>query len=161
MNVERTDLPGIGTSHVVTTARGRRIGIVSHRSGRRDLVIYDKEDPDTSVVSVALSVEESNALAEYLGTARIVEHLAELQRQVAGLVTEQLVMAPGSPYDGRTLGDTQARTRTGCSIVAIVRGADVVTSPAPAEVLRADDVLVVIGSEEGLAQLGARLAGEA
>lgn len=149
MNVERTDLPGIGTSHVVTTARGRRIGIVSHRSGRRDLVIYDKEDPDTSVVSVALSAEESNALAEYLGTARIIEHLAELQRQVTGLVTEQLVIAPGSPYDGRTLGDTAARTRTGASIVAVLRGGDVHASPRPDFGLRAGDLIVVVGTAGG------------
>ena len=33
---------------MVTTARGRRIGIISHRNGRRDLVIYDREDPDTA-----------------------------------------------------------------------------------------------------------------
>jgi TrkA domain protein len=149
MDVKRTDLPGIGTSHVVTTARGRRIGIVSHRSGRRDLVVYAKEDPDTSVVSVALSADEANAIAEYLGTARIVEQLAEMQRQVAGLVTEQLVIAPGSPYDGRTLGDTRARTRTGASIVAVVRGNEVIASPRPDFGLLARDLIVVVGTAAG------------
>ncbi|GAA4252348.1 cation:proton antiporter regulatory subunit [Dactylosporangium darangshiense] len=150
MDVERIDLPGIGTSHVVTTARGRRIGIVSHRTGRRDLVVYDKEDPDTSVVSVALSADEANAIAEYLGTARIVEQLAEMQRQVAGLVTEQLVLAAGSPYDGRTLGDTRARTRTGASIVAVVRGNDVIASPRPDFGLLANDLVVVVGTAAGV-----------
>jgi TrkA domain protein len=150
MDVERIDLPGIGTSHVVTTARGRRIGIVSHRSGRRDLVVYDKEDPDTSVVSVALSADEANAIAEYLGTARIIEQLAEMQRQVAGLVTEQLVIAPGSPYAGRTLGDTRARTRTGASIVAVVRGNEVIASPRPDFGLQARDLMVVVGTAAGV-----------
>lgn len=150
MHVERIDLPGIGTSHVVTTARGRRIGIVSHRSGRRDLVVYDKEDPDTSVVSVALSADEANAIAEKLGTARIVEQLAEMQRQVAGLVTEQLVIAPDSPYDGQTLGDTRARTRTGASIVAVVRGNEVIASPRPDFGLVARDLIVVVGTAAGV-----------
>jgi TrkA domain protein len=149
MDVERTELPGIGTSHAVTTARGRRIGIISHRSGRRDLVIYDKEDPDTSVVSVALSAGEANTIAEFLGTARIVEQLAEMQRQVAGLVTEQLVITPGSPYDGRTLGDTRARTRTGASIVAVVRGNEVIASPRPDFGLQARDLIVVVGTAAG------------
>ncbi|GGM24771.1 cation:proton antiporter regulatory subunit [Dactylosporangium sucinum] len=149
MDVQRTDLPGIGTSHVVTTGRGRRIGIVSHRSGRRDLVIYDTEDPDTSIVSVALSAGEANAVAEYLGTARIVEQLAEMQRQVAGLVTEQLVITPGSPYDGRTLGDTRARTRTGASVVAVVRGNEVIASPRPDFGLLARDLVVVVGTAAG------------
>lgn len=150
MDVERIELPGIGTSHVVTTGRGRRIGIVSHRSGRRDLVVYDKEDPDTSVVSVALSADEANTIAEYLGTARIIEQLAEMQRQVAGLLTEQLVLVPGSPYDGRTLGDTQARTRTGASIVAVVRGNDVIASPRPDFGLLARDLIVVVGTPAGV-----------
>ncbi|WP_433045387.1 cation:proton antiporter regulatory subunit [Dactylosporangium sp. CS-033363] len=157
MDVERIDLPGIGTSHVVRTARGRRIGIVSHRSGRRDLVVYDKADPDTSVVSVALNADEANALAEYLGTARIVEHLAEMQRQVAGLVTEQLVIAPGSPYAGRTLGDTRARTRTGASIVAVVRGDEVIASPRPDFGLRAQDLIVTVGTAAGVDGVAALL----
>jgi TrkA domain protein len=67
---------------------------------------------------------------------------------------------PGSPFDGRTLGDTRARTLTGCSIVAIVRGSDVVPSPSPADQLRAGDVLVAIGASSGLEQLDRRLSGQ-
>jgi TrkA domain protein len=158
MSVEHHDLPGIGASHVLTTVRGRRIGVVAHRNGRRDLVIYDKEDPDTSIVSVAMSGDEANALAELLGTARIIERLAELQRQVAGLVTVQLVLAPGSPYDGRTLGDTRARTRSGASIVAVVRDREVIASPRPDFGLRANDLVVVVGTEHGTDTVAAILA---
>jgi TrkA domain protein len=35
--------------------------------------------------------------------------------------------------------------------VAIVRDEDVLASPGPAETLRAGDVLIVIGTEEGIA----------
>ncbi|WP_225993997.1 hypothetical protein [Actinomadura rudentiformis] len=80
MDVERTSLPGVGLRHVFPTARGRQVGVVSHHTGRRDLVIYDKEDPDTRVLSVALGGEEANALAELLDTGRVVERLAELHR---------------------------------------------------------------------------------
>jgi TrkA domain protein len=38
--------------------------------------------------------------------------------------------------------------------VAIVRGDDVIASPTPDEVLRAGDVLVVIGTLEGIAAVG-------
>ncbi|HCU51246.1 MAG TPA: potassium transporter TrkA, partial [Micromonosporaceae bacterium] len=95
MDVERTALPGIGLQHVFKTARGRRLGVISHRTGRRDLVVYDKEDPDSALVSVTLTSEEANVLAELLGTARVVERLAELQRQVAGLVSAQLPITSG------------------------------------------------------------------
>src|SRR5687768_16606257 len=131
MDVERHNLPGIGMQHVITTRRGRRLGVVSHHTGRRDLVVYDKEDPDSTGVAVALNAAEAGVLAELLDTERIVEHLNELHRQVEGLVTEQIPVPPGSPYDGRTLGDTRARTRTGASIVAVVRDRSVIASPRP------------------------------
>jgi TrkA domain protein len=157
MDVERVNLPGIGLQHVITTARGRRIGLVSHHTGRRDLVVYDRDDPDSAVVSVALTNEEANTLAELLGTARIVERLADLRRQVEGLVTVQIILAAGGPYVGRTLGDTAARTRTGASIVAVVRDRQVYASPRPDFRFEAHDVVVVVGTAEGTAAVAAIL----
>jgi TrkA domain protein len=158
VDVERTALPGIGLQHVFTTAKGRRIGAISHRDGRRDLLIYDRLDPDTCVLTVPLTVEEAGVLAELLGTARIVERLAELHRQVEGLVSAQIPIAPGSPYDGRTLGDTEARTRTGASIVAVVRGGTVVASPRPDFAFHAGDIVVAVGTAEGTTAVGDLLA---
>jgi TrkA domain protein len=149
MDIERVNLPGIGMRHAITTERGRRIGVVSHHTGRRDLVVYDTDDPDTTVVSVALTGTEANALAELMGTARLVERLTELNRQVEGLVTEQIVLAGDSPYDGRTLGDTASRTRTGASIVAVVRNGQVYASPRPDFRFAGNDVVVVVGTAEG------------
>ncbi|QKW36170.1 cation:proton antiporter regulatory subunit [Actinomadura sp. NAK00032] len=149
MDVERTALPGIGLQHIMTTGRGRQLGVISHRTGRRDLVIYDKEDPDSCIATVALTAEEANAIAELLGTGRIVEHLAELHRQVEGLITEQVPIPAGSPYDGRPLADTRARTRTGASIVAVVRDGQVHASPRPDFTFTAGDTVVVVGTGEG------------
>ena len=81
----------------------------------------------------------------------MVERLAELHRQVEGLVTEQIPITAGSPYDGRTLGSTQARSRTGASIVAVVRDAQVIVSPRPDFVFAAGDKVVVVGTGEGTA----------
>ncbi|MEU5991177.1 cation:proton antiporter regulatory subunit [Spirillospora sp. NPDC047418] len=158
MDVERTALPGIGLQHVMTTGRGRQLGVISHRTGRRDLVIYDKEDPDSCIATVALTAEEANAIAELLGTGRIVEHLAELHRQVEGLITEQYPIAAGSPYDGRPLGDTRARTRTGASIVAVVREGQVLASPRPDFTFTAGDIIVVVGTGEGTSAVAQILA---
>jgi TrkA domain protein len=159
MDVERVNLPGIGLRHSVTTAHGRRLGVVSHHTGRRDLVVYDKEDPDSTVVSVALSATEANVVAELLGTARIVERLADLQRQVDGLITRQIAIPAGSSFDGRTLGDTKARTRTGASIVAVVRGAQVFASPRPDFGFVAGDVVVVVGTADGTSAVAEILTG--
>src|SRR2546426_9904789 len=131
IEVEEVELPGIGLRHDFLTEKGRRVGVISHRSGRRDLLVYDLKDPDACRETVSLSGEEANTLAEILGAPRIVERLAALHQQFAGLLSEQLSIGAGSPYEGKALGDTQARTKTGASIVAMLRAGEVIASPGP------------------------------
>ncbi|WP_439648638.1 cation:proton antiporter regulatory subunit [Herbidospora yilanensis] len=121
---------------------------MSHRSGRRDLIIYDRDDPDRACESVQLTDEEADALVELLGAPRIVQRLNALHREVEGLVSVQIPVTPSSPYEGRTLGDARIRTRTGASVVAVVRGGQVHASPTPDFVFRAGDVVVVVGDAE-------------
>ncbi|GHH70951.1 hypothetical protein GCM10017673_23500 [Streptosporangium violaceochromogenes] len=151
MDVEQTALPGIGLRHEFTTRSGRRIGIVSHRTGRRDLVIYDPGDPDRVCETVTLNDEEADALAELLGAPRIVQRLNALHREVEGLVSLQLPVPPGTPYVGRPMGEARVRTRTGASIVAVVRGGQVFASPGPEFVFEGGDVVVAVGSRESTA----------
>ncbi len=81
----------------------------------------------------------------------MVESFADLTKEVPGLDAGQVeIVAGGSPFVDRPLGDTKARTRTGASIVAIVRDEEVLASPKPDQVLHARDVLVVIGTEQGI-----------
>jgi TrkA domain protein len=68
MDIERTTLPGIGVRHLFATARRRRIGVISHRSGRQDLVIYSRDDPDSAEL-VTLTADEAGTLARLLGTS--------------------------------------------------------------------------------------------
>lgn len=146
MDVEQTALPGIGLRHEFTTRAGRRIGVVSYRTGRRDLVIYDKEDPDRACEAVKLNDEEADALVELLGAPRIVQRLNALHREVEGLVSLQVPV--DSRWAGKAMGSAQVRTRTGASIVAVVRNGQVNASPLPDFVLREHDVAVVVGSLE-------------
>ena len=158
MDTERTALPGIGLQHEFRTTKGQHAAVVSHVSGRRDVVIYSTDDPDTVIATLSLNTDEANGVAELLGTARIVERLADLQRQVAGLKTVQVPIIVGSPYDGRALSDTQARTRTGASIVAVIRGGHILASPRPDFVFEPGDLVLVVGTNEGTAAVADILA---
>ncbi|QYC41256.1 K(+)/H(+) antiporter subunit KhtT [Nonomuraea coxensis DSM 45129] len=158
MEVEQTALPGIGLRHDFTTRTGQRVGVVSHRTGRRDLVIYDKDDPDRACQTVKLNDEEADALAELLGAPRIVQRLNALHEQVEGLVSVQLPIPEGSPYAGRPMGEARVRTRTSASIVAVVRGGRVFASPGPDFVFGTGDVVVVVGSEDSTAEVADILA---
>ncbi|GAA0970091.1 cation:proton antiporter regulatory subunit [Actinocorallia libanotica] len=146
MDVEQTALPGIGLRHEFTTRAGRRVGVVTYRTGRRDLVVYDKADPDRACETVRLNDEEADALVELLGAPRIVQRLNDLHREVEGLVSLQVPVA--SVWAGKAMGAAQVRTRTGASIVAVVRDGQVNTSPLPDFVLRENDIAVVVGDVE-------------
>ncbi|MEV4475418.1 cation:proton antiporter regulatory subunit [Nonomuraea sp. NPDC049504] len=159
MEIEQTALPGIGLRHEFTTSSGRRVAVVSHRTGRRDLVIYDPHDPDQACETVTLNDDEADALAGLLGAPRIIRRLDDLHREVEGLVSEKLPIGTESPYVGRPMGDAQVRTRTGASIVAVVRKAQIVASPAPGFVLDTGDVVVVVGSADSVQAVAGILAG--
>ncbi|TFV65516.1 UNVERIFIED_ORG: potassium transporter TrkA [Bacillus sp. AZ43] len=159
MELEETLLPGVGVRYEMRVSSGETLGIVVQREGGAEIAVYDARDPDRARGMFRLSPEEADAVAEVLGAPRLTQRFADLSREVPGLESGRLSIPPGSPFDGRPLGDTRARTLTGCSIVALVRGEDVVPSPGPDDVLRGGDVLVVIGSASGLAQLERRLSG--
>ncbi|GAS95820.1 TrkA domain-containing protein [Mycolicibacterium canariasense] len=150
MDVKEVLLPGVGLRFEFDTRTGDRIGVVARRSGEFELVVYPKQDPDQAREMFRLTDEEAEALAQILGAPRIAERFADLTREVPGLDAGQVHIPEGSPFVDRPLGDTRARTRTGASIVAIVRDEEVLASPGPAEPLRVGDVLVVIGTEEGI-----------
>jgi TrkA domain protein len=159
MDVNETALPGVGLRYDFTTRGGRQVGVVAHRGGRRDLLVYDREDPDTCREVVQLTEEEADTLADMLGAARIAGRLAELRQRIEGLAIDWLELRPGSPYAGRPLGDTQARSRTGTSIVAVLRGEQAIPAPSPDLPLQAGDTAVVVGTPEGIAALSALLGG--
>lgn len=151
MEVKEVLLPGVGLRYEFDNADGNRIGVIARRSGDFEVVLYGAADPDQARPVFRLTDEEAEALAQILGAPRLVERFADLTKEVPGLDAGQVEIVPTSPFVDRPLGDTKARTRTGASIVAIVRDEEVLASPGPAEVLHAHDVLVVIGTENGIA----------
>lgn len=150
MNVDVTPLPGIGIRKDFALSSGRRIGVVDHRDGTIDLIVSKLDDPDATATEVPLSDEEAGVLANLLGAPQLVAQLREEQRELPGIVTKQLPIRQGSPFDGRTLGETAMRTRTKTSIVAAMRAGQVHPSPGPDFTFTAGDILVVVGTSEGL-----------
>lgn len=52
-----------------------------------------------------------------------------------------------SPLTGRTIGETEIRTRTGASVVAILRGNRLIPNPNTDQRLRAGDFLAILGDD--------------
>ena len=162
MNVDITSrvLPGIGVCQEVGLRDGHRLGIVTRRTGLRELVLYD-EDGDGAADTIALTDDEADAVAEILGAPQLTFRLAVLQRQAEGLIVEQLPVPADSPFAARPLGDTQARTRTGASIVAVLLHAAALPSPTPDITLQAGDLVVTVGTQAAIDQVAHILDGTA
>ncbi len=150
MEIKEVLLPGVGLRYEFENDDGDRIGVIARRGGDFEVVVYAASDPDQARPVFRLTDEEAEALAQILGAPKIVERFADLTKEVPGLNAGQVEIGAGSSFVNRPLGDTKARTRTGASIVAIVRDDEVLASPGPAEPLRAHDILVVIGTENGI-----------
>lgn len=79
--------------------------------------------------------------------------LAKSMRSFAGLVELSWVKLPGEcscGVAGRSIADSRIRSKTGVSIVCIMRdeGKEIYTNPSPDFVLQKDDVLALIGTRE-------------
>jgi TrkA domain protein len=155
--VNEIPLPGIGVRYEFVTEDGARVGVVHHRTGEREIVRYEREDADTGHDLLRLSPEDARTLAELLGVSQVAKDLAALEQDVEGLAIDRLPLGAGSPFDGRTIGDTEARSRTGVSIVAVLRKDAAHPAPGPEFRVIAGDLLVVVGTPRGIEQLAVLL----
>lgn len=157
-DVTETVLPGVGVRHEFTTEDGDRVGVLVHRGGRREVLLYDQRDPDAAAALV-LSSEDARTIAELLGASQVSAAVTAVQQQIEGLAIEWLEVHEGSPAVGTTIGDGMYRTRTGASIVAVIRGDTSVPAPAPEFAFEAGDVVVAVGTTDNLDELRSLLRG--
>ncbi len=146
MEVFETHLPGVGSRYELTTAAGDRIAVVARRDRRRELVIYDDEDPDTCRATVELNSEEAAVVVELLGGTKLTERLADLRHEVEGLAIEWITMPEHGGLSGRTIGDGQIRTATGASVVAVIRDGRSIPGPGPEFRFEPADVVLTVGT---------------
>jgi len=152
-DVSETVLPGVGVRHEFTTAEGERMGVLVHRNGRREVLVYGRDDPDACSTTVSLSADDARTMAELLGVSQVSEAVSAVQQQIEGLGIEWLEVEPGSSAVGTTIGAGMFRTRTGASIVAVMRGQTTIPAPGPELAFEDGDVVVAVGTTAGLAEL--------
>jgi len=157
--VRKTKLPGVGVRHEFTTEEGNDMAVIVHHDGRREILAYETDDPDACDSLATLSEPDTQTLAEILGVSHITETVKEIRQEIEGLAIEWLELPLASDHAGESIGSGSYRTRTGASIVAVIR--DDVPFPAPDAdfVLVGGDVLVAVGTGEGLTSLRTLLAG--
>ncbi|HUF96516.1 MAG TPA: TrkA C-terminal domain-containing protein [Ilumatobacter sp.] len=151
--VRETKLPGVGVRHEFTTHDGTVVGVLEHHDRRADLLVYDREDPDMCTSMLHLDEDDMRTLGALLGASQVTESIGAVQQQIEGLWFEWVEIVPDSPAAGASIADGMYRTRTGVSIVAVIRGATTVPAPEPLFEFAAGDTIVAVGTRDGLAAL--------
>ncbi|MFD1526941.1 potassium channel family protein [Halolamina salina] len=139
-----------------------------------------------SVLMAARSPEDAEQLAPVLGVVGAAEKIADAAGDIAKIVlediglpeamraaipeaTEALVrttVAADSEYVGRTLGEINMETERGVRVIAVRRASETgkrawITNPDKETEIRAGDVLLLRGLDEGLAAVYEAATGEA
>jgi len=151
--VRETKLPGVGVRHEFTTETGHDLGVLVHHDGRREILVYDSADPDACSSLVSLSSNDTRTVSELLGASQVTEAVAAVQQEIEGLAIEWIEITETSVAAGATIGDGMYRTKTGSSIVAVIRQGRSIPAPGPEFDLLAGDVIVAVGTVEGLAAM--------
>jgi TrkA domain protein len=158
--ITEVKLPGLGARYKFTTQEGKRVGVVSHRSGRKELYLADPGDPDAFKRMLGLSDKDARTLAELLGGSRVAEELAQLQHRIEGRAIDWLPLRDDSPYVDHRIGEARIRSRTGVSVIAVLRDEHAIPAPGPELGLEAGDYLVVVGTTRRIEEVVELLHGE-
>jgi Trk K+ transport system NAD-binding subunit len=124
-------------------------------------LIARNANPDAHIVARANQKENERKI--YRAGADYVQSLATISGRMmaATILPDEEVLSFQTKIDvvrlaagrlaGQTLAEADVRAETGCTVIAAVRGDDVITSLDPdAFVVRDDDRLVVVGTDEGV-----------
>lgn len=150
VRLEETSLPGVGMRYDFDGRFGKRVGVIVHRDGRREMFVSLREDPDACAQSITLDKGEAEVVADLLGGSTVSRRVGQTMQDIEGLAMDWLPLEGGSPFAGRALGDSQMRTRTGTSVVAVIRDEQAIPAPGPDYVLEAGDTVVVVGTAGGV-----------
>lgn len=148
-DIEETTLPGVGLRYTFEASSGRRVSVLLHHSGHREVFVSHRDDPDRSDEVLDLDEHDSQVLAELLGGARVVHDVHRLQQDVEGVTIDWLPVEAGSPAEGRTIGQLDVRSTTGVNIIAVLRAGEAVPAPGPSFTFAAGDTAVVMGDPNG------------
>ncbi len=159
MEIFETPLPGVGIRYEFDTQSGRRLGILVHRDGLRDMFVYCENDVDTCNETIRLSTHEAASLVELMGGTKITERLSDLRHEVQGLSIEWVTIESSSPLVGKTIGDGRIRTESSASVVAVLRGGESFPGPGPEFEFLIGDTALVIGSHDGVEKARRIIAG--
>lgn len=159
MSVYETELPGVGKKFELEIGDERRLVLVIHHSGRRE--VFLREGPDADGTKLFELTDDQASQFGRLLEGTFFQPVATLPMETmlgSDAILDWVPVPEGSPHAGQSLGELDLRQRTGVSVLAVKREDGTTPNPDPDLVLEAGDVLVVLGSREQVDALDALFA---
>ena len=146
MAIREVELPGIGTKYTVDTQDKGQVVVVLHRNGKREIYHFASGKGAPSDV-IDLTADEAQQIGGILGQTSFQSDPAR-ELVMKELTIDWIPLPARHLLTEQSIRAMEIRQRTGASIVAILRAGKAVINPNPDEVLREDDILMVIGNAE-------------
>lgn len=143
MLIRSCELPGVGRKVSLITAQQNMLVFIAHHTGKHELFVFQHSEDDEPVFALDLTAEEARQIgALLLGTVLEQDKMEAMKKS---MVIDWIEVCPASPLVDHSIAENQIRTRTGASVIGILRGNEVIASPAANERILAGDLLLVAG----------------
>jgi TrkA domain protein len=144
MDFKEADLPGIGKKFTVKTSYNQILRIIIHFTGKREIFIYENEDED-AIYDLELSEDDASLIGSILmGTYFKPEQEKQKELILSKLSIEWVEVPKNNKLANCSILDNQIRKKTGVTIIAIIRGKNIILNLEPTEVIREGDTLVIV-----------------
>lgn len=149
----------MGHKFQIETVSGDRLTIVINDDGRRELYHFAANDANRVASVVTLQDSEARQVAGIIGGLTYVpKALPSAELLLDDLVLEWFAIPRGAYATGKTIRDLAVRTKTGASIVSIIRdGKTNILNPEADTLLEAGTTLIVAGDRRTIGALKALL----
>ncbi|HHT9106338.1 MAG TPA: cation:proton antiporter regulatory subunit [Candidatus Wujingus californicus] len=146
--IKESDLPGIGKKFTLELDSGDKLVVVIHSSGEREVFkfIHDNDEP-TSVTK--LNDEEARQIGAILAGTYFQPVIEDEQKLAMKNITmEWIKIVPDSMLANKKIEELNIRKLTGVSITTIIRGEHVIPNPSSHEIIKPQDTIIIVGSNE-------------
>ncbi len=149
MDLKQVSLSAAESRFTIMSRSGDKIEVVIYNDGRRGIEYYKKDSKMPS--SVVVNEDDIPQVAAVLGGA--FDNMKILEPKdiaLKGLILEWIKLEQNASITGKSLGELRLRETTGVSILAILRGENLLPSPKENKILLGRDYLLAIGKKEQL-----------
>ena len=148
VRINEATLPGVGKKYTMALRDGGNLALIVKPDGERQMYHF-LEDEDRPCDVFKVSKDEAQQLANLLGQPMVgAPDLQTLELALGALEIEWLTLGEASELIGQTLRNVPLRSKTGASVIAIMRGEQALPNPSPDTVFEAGDTVLIIGSPE-------------